>query len=308
MEKPQDQNRSPDFLIIGAAKSGTTSLFYQLRNHPDVFCPSIKELNYFSYGEGGLSPGCGPGDQQATTWTRDRATYREYFEERKDETVAGEASVSYLYSPISAARLRELHPNVKLIVVLRDPVDRAWSNYCHMVRDGRESFDFQKALDIEEQRIEEGWEFSWHYRNLGLYSEQLERYFDRFPRSQISVFRFVDLKKNTTGVVSEVFSFLDVDPTYNPDVDQQHNRSGKVRSDLLARLVNRPNVITSLARKVIPLEVGHKIMETLRQANMKEKPPIPDEVSNSLSNFYADDVIRTRELTGLDLSHWKPHP
>jgi hypothetical protein len=298
----------PDFLVIGAAKSGTTSLFYNLRDHPDVFCPSVKELNYFSQGKEGLSPGHGPGDQQATTWTDSRDTYTSYFQESENNTVAGEASVSYLYSPVSAARIHESIPGAKLIAILRDPVERAWSNYCHMVRDGREQLDFIDALDAEKERIAEGWEFSWHYRRLGLYGEQLERYFDRFSRSQIKIFRFTDLKADTSGIVREIFSLLGVDPSYEPDADRQHNRSGRVRSSFVARFVNRPNILTSLARKIIPLELGHRIMEALRHMNMKEKPAIPEDAASYLSDFYADDTLRTEQLTGLDLSHWMSHP
>jgi hypothetical protein len=298
----------PDFLVIGAAKSGTTSLFYNLRDHPEVFCPPVKELNYFSQGEEGLTPGRGPGDQQATTWTESRDAYASYFQGRENETVVGEASVSYLYSPVSAARIHESIPDVKLIAVLRDPVERAWSNYCHMVRDGREPLDFLDALDAEEERIAEGWEFSWHYRRLGLYGEQLERYFDRFSRSQIKIFRFMDLKADTSGIVREIFSLLGVDPSYEPDADRQHNQSGQVRSSLVARFMNRPNLLTSLARKIIPLELGHQIMEALRHMNMKEKPEIPDEAASHLADFYAYDTRRTEQLTGLDLSHWTSHP
>jgi hypothetical protein len=296
-----------DFLIIGAAKSGTTSLFYQARDHPQIFCPAVKELNYFSKGQGGVTPGSGPGDEQATTWVSSIEEYKSYFEGSAKGQTAGEASVSYLYSPISADRIHERVPDTRIIAVLRDPVDRAWSNYCHMVRDGRETLDFEEALNAEEERIENGWEFSWHYKRLGLYGEQLERYFTNFTKSNIKVFRFSDLKDDTAAIVKEVFSFLGVDPSYEPEVERRHNQSGKVRSNLIARFVNRPNFLTRLARKVVPLEVGHRIMEVLRHLNMKEKPPIPDEAEGYLKEFYAEDVKRTEQITGLNLSNWKPH-
>jgi hypothetical protein len=81
-----------------------------------------------------------------------------------------------------------------------------------------------------------------------------------------------------------------------------------VRSSFVARFVNRPNILTSLARKIIPLELGHRIMEALRHMNMKEKPAIPEDAASYLSDFYADDTLRTEQLTGLDLSHWMSHP
>jgi len=300
-------NLLPDFLIIGAAKSGTTSLFYQLRDHPEIFCPPVKELNFFSQGDEGLRPGSGPGDPQATIWVDSVDSYVGQFQEKQEHQVAGEASVSYLYSPVSARNIKQIVPNARLIMVLRDPVERAWSNYCHMVRDGRESLDFKEALSQEDERIEADWEFSWHYKNLGLYGGQLSRFLDHFPRERLKVFLFRELKADTAGVVQRIFRFLGVDPAYETEVQNRHNRSGAVRSQLLARLINRPNVLTNVVRKVIPLSIGHRIMETLRTLNMEGKPSMPLETRSQLENFYAADIERTERLLDIDLSHWKRH-
>jgi len=289
----------PDFLIIGAAKSGTTSLFYQLRDHPEIFCPSIKEQNYFCQGEDGLEPGTGPGDQQATHWTESADAYQEAFEPCRSNQIAGEASVSYLYSPVTAQNIRSFAPDAHLFCILRNPVDRAWSNYRHMVRDGREPLSFEEALDAEEERIEKGWEFSWHYKSLGCYGQQIERFTKVFPSDQLHFFHFDELKEDTASVVEDVYRTLEVDLTYTPTVAEQHNRSGKVKSAFLARFINRPNILTNLARKVIPLKIGHQVMEWLRSVNMTENPEMPARCRARLEDFYEEEMKRTTALTGL---------
>lgn len=302
-------SKLPDFLIIGAAKSGTTSLFYYLREHPSIFLPAAKELNFFSYDPAQdellLGPGQGPGDRDATVWTPSLPEYQEWFSTRGARQIAGEASVSYLYSPISASRIKSFMPEAKLIAVLRDPVERAWSNYCHMVRDGREQLSFMEALRQEEKRIEERWEFSWHYKRLGLYGEQLARFFRAFPSENIRIFLFKDLIRDTGSVVHDILSFLGVDTTYDLEVETVHNSSGAVRSELLARFVNRPNVFTRMMRKVIPLSVGHRVMEMLRRINLEDtKPKIPSKARAYLADYYVEDVKVTGQLLERDLSHW----
>lgn len=298
----------PSFLIIGAAKSGTTSLFYYLKQHPQIFFPHTKELNYFSLEPSDSAsptrPGRGPGDEYATEWTYTREAYLSHFRGVRKDQVAGEASVSYLYGPHSAANIQRCNPEMKLIAVLRNPVDRAWSQYLHMVRDGREGLSFERALEEEPTRIARGWEFAWHYRNVGRYGEQLRRFYEHFPKSQLRVYRFEDLQRDPQALLHDVLDFLSL-PVIPFNTEVQHNQSGEVKSRFMARLMNRPTRLRTALRKALPGGLAHAVMDTVRRANLKAgKPLVPEAVREELGTSYADDIRLAQKLTGLALEGW----
>ena len=303
-------SKLPNFLIIGAAKSGTTSLFYYLKRHPYIFFPSIKELNFFSYDPGDLTalvrPGIGPGDRYATEWTGSLTKYQLHFLNHKPPQLAGEASVSYLYSPLTPQNLGKLIPDVKLIVMLRNPVERAWSHYLHMVRDGREELSFDEALKAERERIDKGWEFSWHYCNMGFYGQQLSLFLERFPRDSLKVVMFDDFKANPLRTTNEVLEFLGLPADYPLETKGSHNKSGLVRSKLLARLLNRPTAARLWVKRMVPQSLGHAAMERLRQMNLQSgKAEMPTELRIKLQACYLDDINYVEELIGRDLSAWR---
>lgn len=300
-----------DFVVIGAARSGTTSLYYYLRQHPEVYLPSVKELNHFSWNpqspDPGMGPGKGPGDTKATFWTETMDAYMDHYRDCQPSQVAGEISTSYLYSPSAPERLARTLPGVRLFAIVRDPVERAWSQYLRMVRDGREELGFLEALDAEDKRVRSGWEFSWHYRRLGHYAEQLTRYLDCFPTDRIDVFLFEEFVADTRAVLARILERVGADPevTLSLEPEHNHNRSGRVRSQLLARILNRPSSVKRLLRRVVPVEWGHQVMEGVRSLNLAtDKPEMPDEARRLLREYYAEDLKRLEELLGRDLGRW----
>ena len=244
----------PNFLIIGAAKSGTTSLYRYLGQHPDVFLSPVKEPAFFVY-EGRQGHFTGPQDQEGfdRRVVPNRNDYEALFADAGDRTAIGEASVEYLYDSWAAVRIREQIPDAKLIVLLRDPAERAYSSFRHMRRDGREpEEDFGRALAKEEERIRAGWSFIWHYSAVGFYSQQLQRYLDQFPAEQISVFLYEDLLDDPAEVLSETFRFLGIDDTVRPDVSVRHNVSGRPRSPFLHQFLRQPSRVKELVKPLLP--------------------------------------------------------
>lgn len=300
------QDPLPTFVIVGAAKAGTTTLFYALKRHPEVFVPEVKEPNFFSYDPDGLvRPGSGPGDRHATHWTTSSADYRRLFAGRRPGQATGEASVSYLYSPVAAERIRAASPQAKIIALLREPSERAWSQYLHMVRDGRETLSFAEALAGEEARIAQGWEFGWHYRSMGLYADAVERLYRHFPGDRVRLYRFDDLMQDPAATLADVLAFLGLRDDVALDPGARHNRSGEVRSKLLARVFNRPSRLRSALRDALPSGFAHAMMEAVRRLNMKEgKPAMPASVRAELRRFYRHDIERVQRRSGLDLSRW----
>ena len=153
----------PNFLIIGSAKAGTTSLHYYLNQHPEIYMTAVKEPRFFAL-EGKNLNFSGP-DKDIINSTS-VTTYEEYialFEEVSSEKAIGETSPLYLYSEKAIQRIHHYLPDVKLIVILRNPIDRAFSCYTHLLREGYESLSFADSLKAEEGRIHDNWAHLWHY-------------------------------------------------------------------------------------------------------------------------------------------------
>jgi hypothetical protein len=298
----------PNFIMIGAAKSGTSSLFSYLGQHPDVFISSTKEPNFFAFA-GQPVAFAGPGDSiiNRTSITR-REDYEALFRSSKGASAVGEASTLYLYLPSAAPRMHREIPAVRLIAILRDPAERAYSSYLHMVRDGRESVSsFEDALRAEDARVAAEWEPLWHYARLGFYYEQLKRYYDVFPREQIAVCLYDDFEADPKRVVQGIFSFLGVDPAFEPDMSTRHKVAGTPRSAVLHAALTRPNVAKTLAKRLLPGDVRGRLYAALMRRNVVEhRDKLCDDTKQRLRRLYSEDVERLSLLIGRDLSNWLP--
>ena len=198
----------PNFLIIGAMKSGTTALYYYLEQHPDIYMSPVKEPNFFSSQE----------QENAADAVTHIGTYQHLFRGGSGKKAIGEASHSYLYEPGAAAEIRRYIPEARLIAILRNPIDRAYSHFLHMVQTGTEPLDdFEQALREEEVGIHKERTFQ-DYIGRGLYYDQLERYFGTFPREQVRVYLYEDLSDAPISTVQDAFRFLKVDDSFVPDV------------------------------------------------------------------------------------------
>ena len=195
----------PDFLILGAQKAGTTALYAYLRWHPEITGPSFKEVSFFD-----------------RHYAKGERWYRAHMPARR-RSLVGEASPSYLFHPLAPERVAAMLPGARLIVLLRNPVDRAFSHYQHEVVLGREPLSFEDAVDREDERMEGELErmlrnpsyFSlawWNYTYLarGRYAEQLERWFAAFPREQLLVLFTEELSADTPATYRRVLDFLGV--------------------------------------------------------------------------------------------------
>jgi nucleoside-diphosphate-sugar epimerase len=216
--------RLPTFFVIGAAKAGTTALYNFLAQHPDIYMSPIKETNFFCF-EGATLDYKGPGVTVNSLITSYDA-YCELFSSATTQTALGEVSPMYMAKPIAAQRIHSRLPEVRLIAILRHPVDRAYSSFLHLRRDGREPIaDFEQALREEPQRTVDNWEFLWRYRALSRYAPALASYYDVFPSAQIRVFKYDDFRSSPEKVLSDVFGHIRVDPDFRPRLADNYNVS-----------------------------------------------------------------------------------
>jgi hypothetical protein len=304
---------TPNFLIIGTAKAGTTSLYSYLQQHPQIYLTPVKETNFFAF-EGEKVNFRGPGDADRINRTSitDLRAYEQQFAARKGEKAIGEISPLYLYLKAAPQRIAHYSPNAKLIAILRNPIQRAHSGYMNLYKDGREPCDhFADALAQEETRIAENWAPLWHYRSMGLYHEQITRYLELFDRGQMRFFLYEDMVKDTAAFVQEILAFLEVDLSYPINVSTQRNKSGVPKQQWLNKILTTPHPVRTKIRALMPAAVRERlrlIRSYLNNRNMV-KPKISPDVWESLSVFYQDDVQKTQDLLGRDLSSlWFARP
>lgn len=296
----------PNFLVIGAAKSGTSSLYMYLKQHPEIYMSPVKEPHFFSFDdESKMTKGPGDPIHEAITNFDD---YQAQFDGVTDEKAIGEASTSYLYRPESPERIHAMLPDAKLIVILRNPVDRAFSAYMHVVRDKREtSKDFAEALTKEESRKTAGWEPIWHFTSVGHYYEQLKRYYDLFPKEQIRVYLYEDLNRDQENLLTDIYQYLDVDPTFKPGSTARYNASGQIKSETALKaskwLFSKPNPIRWFSRKVIPESWRLNFATWVRRSNLKRQE-MPAKVRRQLQSDFTDEIKQLENLIGRDLSAW----
>jgi Sulfotransferase family len=304
--------KMPNFLVIGAAKSGTTALYEYLKQHPQIYMSWLKEPHFFAF-EGEKPYFRGPGDQELYNYivVDNLGEYLALFQGASSETAIGEASVNYLYLPRACARIKHYLPEAKLIAVLRDPVERAYSSFLHMTRDGREPLnDFAQALRAEGGRIQDGWAPIWHYKQAGFYHAQLKRYYEAFAREQIRVYLYEDLNNDPVSVLLDIYRFLGVDETFGPDISKRYNVSGVPKNERLHAFYSflmRPHPIKSAFKPLVPSGLRRRFLErlvnTIRNRNLV-KPPLSENVRRQLTEAYRGDILRLQGLIQRDLSGW----
>ncbi len=299
----------PNFLIIGAAKSGTSALLAYVQQHPQIFTSAIKETGFFAL-EGETPSFAGPGDAPSNgRFITDLGKYQALFRRVNGQVAVGEQSDLYLSSPSAPARIRHYLPHAKLIAVLRNPVDRAYSAYRHMVRDGREPLaSFEEALQADDERVAANWHPIWHLKQRGFYYVQLKRYFDLFDRKQIAVYTYDEFEGNPAATVRSIFNFLGVDPSFTPDVSVRHNVGGTPRSRLLHQMLVSQNVVKDAIKPLLPQSARNRLIRlksTLLERNtVRNGPKMLPETRRSLTELYRDDIRKLESLIERDLSHW----
>lgn len=293
----------PNFLIIGAAKAGTTSLHAYLRQHPQVYMSPLKETNFFTFD--GEPPRFGGPDGEV--FARDSVYrmehYARLFEDRTDEIAVGEASPRYLSVEGTAARIKRCLPAVKLVAILRNPADRAFSAFSMRRRDGWEACEtLEQAIDQEPRRLAEAWG-GGIYRQSGLYARQLQHYYECFDRRQIRVYLYEDLVSAPDALFEDLFGFLGIDPRFRPEMSHRLNVSGVIRNPFLRVVWTRTHGLQRTIRPLLPKSTRQRISGFFTGLE-KERLPFPPKQRKRLIDYYRDDVEQLQSLIDRDLSTW----
>lgn len=290
--------RLPNFVVVGAPRSGTTSLFYWLDQHPDVYLPVRKELHHFTF------PilerhARGPGDERVLanlcrTWEE----YAAYYDDVGEERAVGEISPSYLLHADVRHDLAARLGAVRVIAVLRDPVEKAYSQYLLLARQGLEELDFFAALRAEEERRDAGWGDIWWYARGSKYAAGIEAYAETFGRENLLVLRFEDLAADPAATLREVFGFLEVDAEFACDTSQVANRAGAPRSRRLGKLIDGDSTAKRVAKKILPERWRVALRLRVADWNTGAKPEFDAEARAFLVDYFAEDVARLERFLG----------
>ncbi|ABD11762.1 sulfotransferase [Frankia sp. CcI156] len=297
----------PDFLVIGVPKAGTTALHAALVRHPALFLPSVKEPKFF-LSQGPPPARGGPGDAQTYqehVWRR--ADYEALFDAAPAGTLKGEVTPFYLYDLDAQNRIRRLLPKARIIVMLRNPVDRAHSNWTHLWAAGLESErDFVRACALERERRDAGWAQFWHYVSLGLYGEQLSHLFTLFSRDQVLLLRYRDLRDSPAATLDRVCEFLGVE-TGLVDLVPAENVTPFVADTPVNSVLRAALRTGGRIGHHFPVPARRTFRGPLLTALQRQKggrPKLTAEQHRAVLPYFVDDIARLEEITGLSYVDW----
>jgi len=287
--------KAPDFLVIGAGKSGTSSLYNYLNQHPSIF--TVNETNFFAYEGSQKSSGI-------TQWE----DYLNLFPDKLESQRHGEISPMYLFEPKAIRNIKRHIPDVKLIAILRHPADRLYSRYMQLVRMGKE------PSDNLEDALNKG-SIWWERSDLipeGFYYTNLKHFYDEFDSENIRIYLYDDYQQNPQSIYSDLCDFIDVDSTFLPDFKIRINQSGKIKNPIIDNLIGESSVTKKFLKSKIPgvfkllrsKPIAVRWLNQLRRLNL-DKAEMPDNIRRRLTEeVYNDEIIALQDLIRTDLSLW----
>ena len=293
----------PNFLIFGVQKAGTTSIYTYLREHPQVYMSPLKEPDFLGY-----EPAAGKADGSPQPNRRRKIQtiqdYQALFDGVTDEIAIGEASPNYLFLHEQAVpRIQSYVPEAKLIAVLRNPVERAYSNYLMNMRD---IIGNRKPLA---DQVKSSAETSYTLLK-GRYYEGIKHFLEAFGPEQVKIFLYEALRQDSDALMREVYTFIGVDNSFKANTNRRQQQAEVPKNQAINQLLRTRNPLRSSARAalkvVLPESQRQKLRSRLIAANSqgKEALPLLDEDRQLLENYYRDDILRLQDLLERDLSSW----
>lgn len=295
--------RKPNIFIVGAPKTGTSSLFHYLDQHPEVFMSKYKEPCFFA------------SDFESPTYIKTEAQYLALFSDVSDEKWIGEATTTYLYSKNAASEIKDFSPEAKILIMLRNPIDMIYSLHSQRLYELLEDIeDFDKAIDAEEdrkqgKRLPDGFAYPKEYllyREIAKYSIQVKRYLDIFKKENVHIIIYDDFNKDTEGEFKNVCQFLGISTDLNINYNVVNPRK-RLRSKKLERfLKNPPCSLRLILRVFVPRNIRVTISKRLRSFNRLyvPRPCMLSKTRDSLKKDFAADIQEISKMIDRDLTYW----
>ena len=299
----------PSFLIIGAPKAGTTALHAALTQHPEVFMSQPKEPKYWLCDDAPPPAWRGPGDAHSQReWVWRREDYERLFAQADDGQVRGESTPFYLWSGGAHRRIAESLPDIRLIAVVRDPVDRAYSNWMHLWSDGLEpEADFERAFGLQDRRVQDGYAPFWRYRDLGMYGAQLAHLYRYVDPERVLVLRYRNVVDDPRGAVDRACRFLGIAQGVVNWIPRDNSRDYVEpgwRPKVLGPVVRAGARVGALAPPHMWRRASGPLVSQLNGAAEVHRPRLAAETRQRMVSVFAEDVALLSRLTGEDFSDW----
>lgn len=315
------ERHHPNFFLVGVVKGGTTSLHYYLDQHPEIYMSPVKETNFFSRHD--INPAhfskayahdvkvdlpkffaSGMKDKIHIAHITDESDYERLFDNVKDEKAIGEASNSYLLYPQAPQLIHQAYPDARIIVMLRNPVERAYSQYIMNIRLGKTlETDFIREVKEDNEQQIRGWGANHQYLYIGKYYKQLKRYFDEFPADQILICWYEEYRRDPETVLRTIYRFLGVDDNFSPDTSEKLNTAGVPKYNRLNYWINQSGII-SWAKRRLPRSWRAPFKKLMYSSDKDDLPRMTQEEREWLIEYYKEDILKLQELLDRDLSRW----
>lgn len=309
----------PTFIVVGANKGGTTSIYHYLKQHKQVYLSPVKEPHFFSkdidvnlfkrefaqnklqdidkYVNGEMK------EEFHAAFIRDIEQYKKLFSKVQDQKAVGELSTSYLFSEVAAKEIKALIPDCKIIICLRNPFDRAYSHYRMNLWTGNSNeFDFYKALVEDYDHKPKVWGNAHLYTEIGLYYQQVKRYLDLFGKDNVKIIFTEDMKKNAAQVVKELYEFIGVDSSFVPDTSTRYNEVFTPKYKNITWFLNKSG-IRPLMKRLSP-QVLKNIFVKVFYKGKGDKGEIPANAKQFMLEKFSEDISKLSVLLNKDLSNW----
>lgn len=272
----------PHFIVLGGHKCGTSSLHNYLAQHPEIYMPRIKGTDFFNR-EGS--------SETITSIER----YQAFYQEMTNEKIAGEVSSVYLYSKGACDAIKKYLPEAKLIAVLRNPVERAFSHFNQLPETKKRDRNFSEIFD--EKKV---------LRN-GFYSTPLNMYFDSFGRDRIKILLFDSLRNDKKCFFYSIFQWVGVNPNFMPDTSIVTRQGGEIKNQAVKNIFNGNNILHSTAGFLLrPFTTPDQRRDLYKKTkNMfMQKNELPEQLRKQLIDFYREDILQLQDILDMDISHW----
>jgi len=304
-----ERRPQPDFLIIGAPKAGTTALHSALARHPQVFATTPKEPKYWLCDDAPPPHWRGPGDKHSQQeWVWRRTDYDRLFAAAPEHAIRGESTPFYLYSTSAQRRIAQELPDVKLIAVVRDPIDRAYSNWMHLWCDGLEPVaDFPTAFRLQDRRAHDGWAPFWRYRDLGLYGRQLDHLYGLVGEDRVLVVRYRDIVDEPAATVDRACRFLGIEQGHVGHIPKDNSRTYVEpgwRPKALGPVVRGGAWLAQFAPPEVWRRSYPPLLRQLAGPGDHHRPRLTPEQREQLLPAFAEDIELLIKVSGQDFSDW----
>ena len=293
----------PNFIISGFPKCGSTALHYYVDAHPEIFMPKQKELHYFT--QSYISKlNKGPGDLEAKkSQVKSLDSYFKMFEGVSGEKTIGETSPSYINYPNSFKKINKELDTPKLIILTRDPIKRAYSNYLHLLREHRETESFSKSLDLENFRKSQQYSDFWLYTFNSFYYDKIIEAKKVF--SDVLILTQEELNLDTKKTLIKVYKFLEVDSEFTPNnSNNRYNKGGLYKKNIITNFIFKQGKIKTIFKKIVPISPWMKAIKNSLISNYHYKAaPVDEETENKLVKLFKKEVYNLTKI-GVDTSMW----